>query len=224
MFAHKLAGLNAFYQVIKANRIATLIFAALIFALSTVASHLISKATERLIPALDESAQIIKNQNMQFDVVKENLQKLQNSVNKQDREYLDSAFAAVKDIKNTSGELALKIAALQDENNQLEQTLKSTKGIYGGVDVVVPNNSGFKIDSQNSFGFRIRSTYAIVSLTSTNTLENVREKGLRSGQGIEFTNENSKKCALVYNGNTQISAQNSNQNLVAGNFQIICKK
>ena len=69
----KIAGIKAYFTVAKDNRLITIIFAGAIFALSTIASNVIGKATEYFVPSLDDSAAIIANQNKQFDVVKENL-------------------------------------------------------------------------------------------------------------------------------------------------------
>ena len=217
----KIAGLKAFFMVAKNNRLITLMFAGLIFATSTVASNMIGKATTYFFPQLDDSAAIIENQNKQFDLVKENLQKLQNSISGPDRQYLNSAFDTIKDMKNQSDSLAVKLAALQNENNILKQTLKSTKGIYGGVDVIVTDETGFKIDSQTSFGYRkYNGSGGIISLTSANQNENVHSKPLYSGEGVYFTNENNKKCSLVFNGNTKVTGSDS----VVGNFVVACKK
>jgi hypothetical protein len=219
----KIAGLKAFFTVAKNNRLITLMVAGLFFALSTVASNVIGKATEYFIPTLDDSAAIIENQNKQFDVVKENLQKLQNSITGSDREYLSTAFDTIKDMKNESDNLAVRLAALQDENKSLKQTLKSTKGVYGGVDIIVPDESGFKIDGQTSFGYKEYGSglgVGSISLTSANQDENVKNHTLRSGEGVYFTNENNKKCSLVFNGNTKVVGSDA----VVGNFVVACKK
>ena len=218
---HKISGFSAFFQVIKTNRMVAVAIAGLIFILSTVASGLIGKATSYFIPSLDDSAAIIENQNKQFDLVKENLNKLQSSISGKDREYLDAAFDTIKNIKNDGDNLALKLAALQDENISLKTTLKSSKGIYGGIDIILPDNAGFKIDSQTAFGYG--HTYpggpVKVSLTSANEGESVKGVVLSSGEGVKFTNENNKKCLLVYSGSTQVTGSKQ-----AGNFVISCKK
>ena len=216
----KIAGLKAFSNVIKNNRLITIAFAGLIFALSTVASNMIGKVTEYLIPTLDDSATIIENQNKQFDVVKENLQKLQNSISGSDRQYLSTAFDTIKDMKNDSDNLVVRMAALQDENKSLKQTLKSTKGIYGGVDIIVPDQTGFKIDSQTSFGYAKSGNWSYVSLTTANQNENISNKSLKPGEGIYFTNENNQKCSLVFNGNTKVTGSDA----TVGNFVTACKK
>ena len=126
-------------------------------------------------------------------------------------------------MKNQSDGLAVRLAALQDENNSLKQTLKSTKGIYGGVDIIVPDESGFKIDSQTSFGYQEYGSglgAGSISLTTTNQEENVKNHTLKSGEGVYFTNENNKKCSLVFNGNTKVVGSNA----VVGNFVVACKK
>lgn len=217
----KIAGIKAYFTVAKDNRLITIIFAGAIFALSTIASNVIGKATEYFVPSLDDSAAIIANQNKQFDVVKENLKKLQNSITGSDREYLSTAFETIKDMKNESDNLVVRLAALQDENKSLKQTLQSTKGIYGGADVIVNNNSGFKIDSQTTFGYKAGSTgYARLTLTSSNQEENVTDKIVTAGSGVYFTNENNKTCSLVFNGNTKVTGSDA----TAGNFIIACKK
>ena len=218
---NKITGLKAFFAVAKNNRLITIMFAGLIFALSTITSNVIGKATEYFIPTLDDSAAIIENQNKQFDVVKENLQKLQNSITGSEREYLSTAFDTIKDMKSDSDNLAVRLAALQDENKSLKQTLKSTKGVYGGVDIIVPDQTGFKIDSQTSFGYReYVSGRGIISLTTLNQEENVQDKALASGEGVYFTNESNEKCSLVFNGNTKVIGSNA----VVGNFVVACKK
>lgn len=219
----KIAGLKAFLTVAKHNRLITIMFAGIFFALSTVASNVIGKATEYFIPTLDDSAAIIENQNKQFDVVKENLQKLQNSITGSDREYLSTAFDTIKDMKSDSDNLAVRLAALQDENKSLKQTLKSTKGVYGGVDIIVPDQTGFKIDSHTSFGYRQYGSglgVGSISLTTLNQEENLKDKNLESGEGVYFTNESNEKCSLVFNGNTKVIGSNA----VVGNFVVACKK
>jgi hypothetical protein len=219
----KIAGIRAFIDVIKTNRLIAISIAIIIFGASTIASTFIEKAAEYLFPSLDDSAAIIENQNKQFDVVKENLRKLQNSISGADREYLNIAVDTIKDMKNESDGLALKLQALKDENKNLKQTLKSNKGVYGGVDVVLTNNSGFKIDSQNTVGFKEYGSgigMAAVSLTSVNQNENVYEKPLSAGQGIYFTSEKNEKCSIVFTGNTKVTGSDS----ALGNFVITCKK
>lgn len=217
----KIAGFKAYFTVAKNNRLLTIIFAGLIFALTTLASNVIAKVSEYFIPTLDDSVAIIENQNKQFDAVKENLQKLQNSITGSDREYLSKAFDTINDMKNDSDNLAVRLAALQEENKSLKQTLKSTKGIYGGVDIIVPNKSGFKIDSQTSFGYEDWGNgLATISLTTAKQDENVKNKILRSGEGVYFTNDDNKQCSLVFNGSTKVSGIDN----VTGNFVVACKK
>lgn len=217
---NKYNGIKSFFLVIKDNKIIALLLAGIIFLLSSIAGSLVDKATSYFFPSLDDSAAIIENQNKQFDLVKENLNKLQSAISGKDREYLSAAFDTMKSIKDESDNLALKLAALQNENNSLKVTLKSQKGIYGGVDVITPNNSGFKIDSQTSFGYRKFNDGALINLTTANEQENVRNKLLESGQGLYFINENGKNCSLVFSSNTQVEGSNK----ALGNFVISCKK
>lgn len=217
---HKLLGIKSFIYLIKNNRLIALTFAGILFAASTVASSLVDKATVYFFPQLDDSAAIIENQNKQFDLVKDNLQKLQSAISGKDREYLNNAFDTMKNIKTESDNLALRLKALQDENISLKVTLRSQKGVYGGVDVITPNNSGFKIDSQTSFGYRKYVDGALINLTTSNEEENIKDEVLNSGQGVYFTNENGKKCSLVFSSNTKVDGVNS----ALGNFVISCKK
>lgn len=206
---------------IKDNKTQSLVIYALLFVLTTVAGNLIGKASESFFPKTDDSALIIENQNKQFDLVKENLQKLQSSISGQDRTYLNAVTDTIKDLKSESDNLVVRLAALQNENSNLKQTLKSTKGVYGGVDVIVPDNSVFKIDSQTSFGFsNAYGGSGFLTLTGANKDENVLRKNVDAGEGVYFTNENNKACSVVFGGKTNVIGSNA----VAGNFIIACKK
>lgn len=218
--SHKIQGLQAFVAVIKENRLITVLLAGLLFSIAAIAESLIGRATEYFFPQLDDSAAIIANQNQQFDAVKENLKKLQSAISGQDRAYLSSALDAVNNIKQDSENLSIKLASLQAENQSLKQTLKSQKGIYGGIDLMVPDKSGFKIDSQVSFGHSIFRKGSYVTLTSLNQADNTKNKYLTAGQGTYFTNEHNERCALTLNSITQIEGIRSG----VANFVVSCKK
>lgn len=217
--SHKIRGLQAFISVIKENRLITVLLAGVLFSIAVIAESLIGRGTEYFFPQLDDSAAIIANQNKQFDAVKENLQKLQSAISGQDKAYLSSALDAVSIIKQDSENLSIKLAALQEENALLKQTLKSKKGIHGGVDLMVPDKSGFKIDRQVSFGHSIYRKGSYVTLTSLNQDDNTKNKYLAAGQGIYFTNESNERCSLTLNSITQIVGSKSG----VGNFMTIFK-
>ncbi|EUJ09743.1 hypothetical protein Meth11DRAFT_0544 [Methylophilaceae bacterium 11] len=216
---HKIRGLQAFIAVIKENRLITVLLAGILFSFAAIAESLIGRATEYFFPQLDDSAAIIANQNQQFDAVKENLKKLQSAISGQDKAYLNSALDAVSSIKQDSENLSIKLAALQEENASLKQTLKSQKGVYGGVDLMVPDKSGFKIDSQVSFGHSIFRKGSYVTLTSLNQADNTKNKYLTAGQGTYFTNEKNQHCALTLNSITQVAGSKSG----VANFIVSCK-
>jgi hypothetical protein len=218
--SHKIKGIQAFIAVVKENRMITVLLAGVLFSIAAVAESLISKATEYFFPQLDDSAAIIANQNKQFDAVKENLKKLQSAINREDREYLTTALDAVNNIKLESENLSIKLAALQEENKSLKQTLKSEKGVYGGLDLMVPDKSGFKIDSQVSFGHSIFRNGTYVTLTSLNQVDNTKNKYLMAGQGTYFINEKNEHCALALNKITQVEGSRSG----VASFVISCKK
>jgi hypothetical protein len=219
---HKILGLRAFTAVIKENRLVTLLLAGLIFSLAAIAENLIGRATQYFFPQLDDSAAIIENQNKQFDAVKENLRKLQSAISGQDREYLNTALDAVKNIKNDSENLSIRLASLLDENKALKKTLKSEKGIYGGIDLMVPDKSGFKIDSQVAFGHRISGNRngSYITLTSLNEADNTKDKYLTAGEGTYFINDKKERCALTLNSITQVDGSRSG----IANFILSCKK
>lgn len=214
----KIRGLRAFAAVVKDNRLVTVLIAGILFSLAAVAESLIGRATEYFFPQLDDSAAIIANQNKQFDAVKENLRKLQSAISGQDKAYLNSALDAVSNIRQESEALSLKLAALQDENKSLKQTLKSQKGIHGGVDLMVPDKAGFKIDSRVSFGHSIYRKGSYVTLTSLNEADNVKNKYLQPGQGIYFSNAQNERCTLILSSVTQVEGSKSG----LANFVVSC--
>jgi hypothetical protein len=218
--SHKISGLQAFIAVIKENRLVTIFLAGALFSVAAVAESLIGRATEYFFPQLDDSAAIIANQNQQFDALKENLKKIQSTLSGEDKAYLNSALNAVSSIKEDSENLSIKLAALQEENTSLKQTLKSQKGIYGGVDLMVPDKSGFKIDSQVSFGHSIFRKGSYVTLTSLNEADNTKNKYLTAGQGTYFTNEHNERCALTLNSITHVDGSKSD----IANFIVSCNK
>ncbi|CAG0991988.1 hypothetical protein MTYP_02333 [Methylophilaceae bacterium] len=219
-FKHKITGFRAFTAVIRENRMVTLLLAGLLFAITTIASNLIGKATGYLFPQLDDSAAIIENQNKQFDAVKANLQKLQSAISGQDRQYLSSAIEAIRNIKDDSEQLSVRLAALQEENRTLKQALKSEKGVYGGVDLMLADKAGFKIDSQASYAHHISGNGTYINLTSLNETDNVRSKYLRPGEGVYFTNDKNERCSLTLNNITQVQSSRTG----IANFNIACKK
>jgi hypothetical protein len=218
--SHKIKGLRAFTAVIQENRLVTVILAGLLFSIAAIAESLIGRATEYFFPQLDDSAAIIANQNEQFDAVKENLKKLQSAISGQDRQYLNSALDAVKNMKQDSEHITNKLAALEDENKVLKQTLRSEKGIHGGIDLIVPDKTGFKIDSQVSFGHAIYAKGSYVTLTSLNEDDNTKRKYLTPGEGTYFTNDKNERCVLTLSSVTQIEGSQSG----VANFVVACKK
>ena len=218
---NKYLRIKAFLNFVSSNKTLTLILSIISFVVGSAISSLIGKGVDYVFPSTDSSAEIIANQNKQFSLVNENLRKLQSSLTGKDREYFDTALNTFNQLKDSTENLALKLEALKTENNSLKQTLKSEKGINGGVDVMVTNNAAFKIDSQITFGYKAHPNGAYLNLTNTsNEKENLSDKWVTAGQGVYFTNEKNQKCSIVFSGNTVVGGGNN----AIGNFIVSCKK
>lgn len=202
----RIRGVGEVFRTLAKHRIVTLLLAAFVFVLSELGHTAVSKVTQMLVPQLDDTNQIISNQNKQFADVKTSLDQLASKLSGQEGEQLAALRDAVVSAQAGSENVAARLSQLILENQNLRKVLHKEKGIEGGVDLLVPLRDGYKIDATNSMGFMSIDNYGgvHVSLTSLNAGESIANQYLSMGQGIPFTNASRQKCQLIYLGSTKV--------------------
>ena len=186
----------------------------LFFIVSAVAGTLISSgvdaAIKKINPSLDDTLQIIENQNKQFDEVRNNLSKLQSSLSGSSSEIFAELKDSYQEAFKTSQLITANYEAVKAENSTLRKLLKKEKGLEGGYDILVSEGDGFRIDTAVSFGVNNVNqplSYAELSLTSKKQEENISDARIHVGERINYTNEKGKQCSLVNVGVMRIDGQ-----------------
>lgn len=210
-----------FKTLMAENNMTKIAFA--FFLISAIAGTFISTGVETFMksffPSMDDTTQIIENQNKQFNDVKENLAKLQGALSGKDRETFNSLKDSYQSAFKASEVLATSYQILKDENDSLRKVLKKEKGIDGGFDILLPEKQGYKLDSAVTFGNKYYgNAQGSFTLTSKNPEENLIEKNIKVGQGMLFTNENGKKCSLNFLGAKKIEGGST----AVGKFAVQC--
>ena len=133
MFAkikERIRGVADVYRVLKKNWIVGLMLAGLTAVLSVLGQTAVTKVTQMLFPALDDTSQIINNQNKQFADIKDNLNDLASKLAGQDSEKLGTLRDAIKAAQASSEDMVTRLSQLVDENQHLRAVLKG-KGHRG---------------------------------------------------------------------------------------------
>jgi hypothetical protein len=209
-----------YFRTLREHPVLSVVLAGVIFLLSSLGQTAIGKVTQMVFPQLDDAGQIITNQNKQFAEVKENLDRLASKLSGADRAQLDSLRDAIKVASSGSENVATRLSQLTEENRNLRSVLKKEKGIAGGVDLLIPERDGYKIDSSTTLGFNsFNGAGAALSLSSLNTAESVLNRYTPIGQGISFTNDAGKSCLVTFLGASKIDGGS----LPLGKFALQCK-
>jgi len=195
---------------IENNSIIAILFFILSAILGTLISSGVDAAMKKMVPELDDTMQIIENQNKQFNEVQNNLSKLQSTLSGDNKEIFAELKDSYQESFKTSQLITANYEVVKTENNTLRKLLKKEKGLDGGYDILVRAGDGFKIDSAVSFGVNYANNFnrvAGISLTSRKSEENVSTVNLKIGESIKYTNENGKSCSLVNTGIIRIDGQ-----------------
>ncbi|MBC7755494.1 MAG: hypothetical protein H7Z20_02410 [Bdellovibrio sp.] len=135
------------FSAVKANKALTLFYTLAVFVGSTIAAPIVMKGFNYFFPQFDDTSAIIQNQNTQFELMRENLSKIEGTLSGKDQNYIKAAFSSMKSLKNESDNLAKYVVALKDENESLNMLLKNEKGI-DGEDLISKYQASQKLDSQ----------------------------------------------------------------------------
>jgi hypothetical protein len=201
---------NEIKSFIENNIFISLLFFVVSAVVGTLISSGVEAAIKKIDPSLDDTLQIIENQNKQFDEVKNNLSKLQSSLSGGNSEIFAELKDSYQEAFKSSQLIAANYEAVKAENSVLRKVLKKEKGLDGGYDILVREGDGYRIDSAASVG--VNAVYtganrAILSLTSRKQEENISKQVVNVGERLNYTNEKGKQCSVVNVGVMRIEGQ-----------------
>lgn len=206
-------------SAVKANKLLTLFYTFLIFIGSTIAAPVVMAGFYYFFPQLDDTNTILQNQNTQFELMRQNLSKIEGTLGGKNQSYIKAAFSSMKTLQSESDVLAKYVIALKDENKTLNQLLKSEKGI-DGADLITKYQASMKLDDQRQESIKVITTerdslaQKIIMLNEKNSkLNQSLEAEKLNGQNqlttkLQITNSNSE-FVLKNNSGAKIDGQTS---------------
>lgn len=217
----KWASFSDLLGIFKKNPFFLIFFVAVTFALSNLISISLGKVYEYIFPALDDTAQIMKNQNDRFDHVNKLIASLSRNLSESDLKKIGELKSEISMAVVGSRNVAARLSQLTEDNERFRSVLKKDKGLDGGVDMILPIGGAYKIDGDVTLGLMGSSgrSFAEISLTSLRPGESVSRKSVGAGQGVNFSNQMGAQCQSTFLG----FSLDERGNVYAGKFAYQCK-
>lgn len=201
---------------VKANKIPTIFYTFLVFVASTIAAPFVMAIFYHFFPQLDDTNTILQNQNTQFELMRQNLSKIEGTLSGKDQNYIKAAFSSMKSLKNESDNLAKYVVALKDENESLNQLLKNEKGI-DGEDLISKYQASQKLDSQRQETIKTVTNERDSLAKSITTLQAENNKLNQSLEAEKLNSQNQPSATQqVSNSNSEFVLKDNSGTKIDG--------
>lgn len=192
------AGYRTWRASIEAHPVWGVLLGGMLLLLGVAGSEAYGWARSKVVGPDEFLVQIEETQKREFDEIKKNLGQIRSSMDDAGRDAFDNVKNAVNALESTNNGLLQQIQLAKQENETLRKIVQDSKGISGGYDFILTEESGIKLDEVTTVGLQhVSSGTAAVNLSSAKNQSGNSSAYLHSGQSLSYVDAAGRNCRLV---------------------------
>lgn len=192
------AGYRTWRTSIEAHPVWGAVLGGILLLVGIAGSEAYGWARAKVVGPDEFLVQIEETQKREFAELKKNLGQIRSSMDDASRDAFKNVENAVDALESTNAGLLSQVAMAKQENETLRKVVQESKGISGGYDFILAENSGIKLDETTTVGLgNVSTSYASVNLASVKNPSGGTSSSLNSGESLPYVDATGRNCRIV---------------------------